>query len=302
MARNASKLYYPIKESILSILPIVDEFVIALGKGDEDDDTHELLASIDSPKIKIIDTVWDITEFPNGMENAHQTDIAKSACTGDWLFYLQADELVHEKYHQLILKRCDQYLDDKRVEAFLFGYKHFWGDYHHYHKSYGWYTDEIRIVRNDPEIHSWRSAQSFRKIPDFDGRSYRQKENTKKLQVIKLEAEVYHYGWVRPPKLMQSKRKSLDIIHKGEKGIDKHWEDIFHYGDLKNLAKFTETHPLVMTEFVSKMNWEEELNEPGRNGRKKHKHERFKYRFLTFLLKIFPFIPLGSKNWFLLKS
>jgi hypothetical protein len=37
MVRNATKYYFPIKESILSILPIVDEFIIALGKGDKGD-------------------------------------------------------------------------------------------------------------------------------------------------------------------------------------------------------------------------------------------------------------------------
>ena len=85
--RNVSKLYYPICESIQSILPIVDEFVVALGKGDEDDNTRELLESIRSPKIKIIETEWDLKAFPNGTEYAHQTDIAKSHCSGDWLFW-----------------------------------------------------------------------------------------------------------------------------------------------------------------------------------------------------------------------
>ena len=59
--KNAQKLYYPVKESILSILPIVDEFVIALGKSDPGDNTLALLRSIDSDKIKIIETEWDQT-------------------------------------------------------------------------------------------------------------------------------------------------------------------------------------------------------------------------------------------------
>ena len=96
MCKNASKLYYPIKASIESILPIVDEFIVALGDCDEDDDTLEQIKSIKSDKIKIVHTVWDIKKYPRGMENAHQTDIAKEACSGDWVFYLQADEVVHE--------------------------------------------------------------------------------------------------------------------------------------------------------------------------------------------------------------
>jgi len=34
MVKNASKFYFPIKESIQSILPIVDEFIVALGDCD----------------------------------------------------------------------------------------------------------------------------------------------------------------------------------------------------------------------------------------------------------------------------
>jgi hypothetical protein len=43
MVRNAEKLYFPIKESILSVLPVVDEFIVALGDGD--DNTRGLIES-----------------------------------------------------------------------------------------------------------------------------------------------------------------------------------------------------------------------------------------------------------------
>ncbi|MEO9211214.1 MAG: glycosyltransferase family 2 protein, partial [Ginsengibacter sp.] len=93
MVKNATKLYYPVRESIESILPIVDEFVVALGDCDEDDHTLEEIKSIQSDKIKIVNTKWDTQIFAGGSEYAHQTDIAKSHCTGDWLFYLQSDEV-----------------------------------------------------------------------------------------------------------------------------------------------------------------------------------------------------------------
>ena len=219
--RNTSKLYYPIKESILSILPICDEFIFVLGKGDEDDNTLQVLESIDSPKLKIIHTEWDTEKFPNGTENAHQTDIAISHCTGDWLFYVQADEVVHEKYLPAIQKRCEDLMDHTEVEGLLFKYKHFFGDYEHYINHHGWYQNEIRIVRNRPEIHSFESAQSFRKVPIFDGKSYRKQEGTHLLKVALLDAYIYHYGWVRPPKYMQSKKKALDSIHKGDKPLQR---------------------------------------------------------------------------------
>ena len=117
MIKNATKLYFPIKQSIESILPIVDEFIVALGDCDDGDETLREIESIKSDKIKIINTVWDIKKYPNGTENAHQTDIAKEACTGDWLFYVQADEVVHEKYLPVIKSACEKYLNDNIVQC-----------------------------------------------------------------------------------------------------------------------------------------------------------------------------------------
>src|SRR4051812_34347641 len=54
--RNGTKLGFPFEASIRSLLPLVDEFVIAVGQGD--DDTRERLVALGDPKIRIVDTVW----------------------------------------------------------------------------------------------------------------------------------------------------------------------------------------------------------------------------------------------------
>lgn len=308
MGKNVSKLYYPIKESIESILPIVDEFVIALGDSDEDDNTLELINSINSDKIRIVNTTWDLEKYPNGMENAHQTDIAKETCTGDWLFYLQADEVVHEKYLDQIVEQCEKYLNVKEVDGFLFNYMHFFGDYNHFNDHHGWYPEEIRIVRNDKEIHSYISAQSFRRIPDFNGLTYRQKEGTSKLNVIKLDSYIYHYGWVRPPEYMQAKARSLETIHKGKETVERIYSERslkFDYGNMNLYKRFKGTHPKVMSEFVSKFDWANELHfeKDYKPKREEMKHEKFKNRVLTFIEQKI----LGGKqifaysNWNVLK-
>jgi hypothetical protein len=304
MCKNAEKLYYPIQAVIRSILPIVDEFVVALGDCDPDDSTRREIEQIGSDKIKIIDTVWDIKSYPNGMENAHQTDIAKEACTGDWLFYLQADEAVHEKYHGEIVRACEKHLDDLQVEGFLFKYLHFWGDYQHYNNFHGWYPREIRIIRNNPDIHSFQSAQSFRRIPDFDGKSYRKKEGTYKLRVKEIEAYIYHYGWVRPPRLMQSKTKALDTIHKGKKGADALFRGKsldFDYGSLALLPEFRGSHPKPMKDFILDFHWQDQLHyeKNYKPARPPVKHEKFKSRFLTFIEQrlLGGRTILGYSNW-----
>ncbi len=303
MGRNVSKLYYPFKQAIESILPICDEFIIALGEGDEDDRTREEIESIGSPKIKIINTEWDLKKFPRGMENAHQTDIAKNACTGDWLFYIQADEVVHEDDLPIIKNKCERYLNDEEVEGMLFDYYHFFGDYEHYHKSHGWYKKEIRIIRNREDIHSWRTAQSFRRIPNFDGLNYKQKQGTYKLKVVPANARIFHYGWVRPPHLMNKKRKALDNIHskKFNKG-----NESFNYGPLNKLHKFKGTHPAVMKEWIEKFNWRDQLYYSGKypKTRARLKHEKPKYKILSWIENnlLGGKTIGGSKNYILLKK
>lgn len=288
MAKNADKLYYPIREVILSALPLVDEFVVAIGDCDPDDRTRELVASINDPKVRIIDTVWDLEKYPRGMENAHQTDIAKSMCTGDWLLYLQADEVIHEDDIPAIRATCERHLDDQRVEGLLFRYHHFWGDFDHCHNSHVWYRHEIRIIRNDPEIHSWESAQSFRRIPGFDGMNYRQQSGTYRLNVVPVDARIFHYGWVRPPELMQKKTKALDTIHKGAQKVEEmearnHYR--FDYGPLNRIPKFKGSHPAVMNEWIARFNWKEQLQYHGPlpGKRRMHKHEKLKYRCLSWI-------------------
>ena len=96
MVRNAGKFYYPIKEAILSVLPIVDEFIVALGDNDPDDNTRQQIESIGSDKIKIYDRVWEEKHFVDGHIFKLETDFALSKCSGDYCLYLQADEVVHE--------------------------------------------------------------------------------------------------------------------------------------------------------------------------------------------------------------
>jgi len=291
MVRNGAKLYYPIKQAIASILPICDEFVVALGNCDPDDATLQEIESIGSDKIRIIHTVWDLEKYPRGMEHAHQTDIAREACTGDWLFYVQSDEVVHEEDLPRIRRRCEELLHDRSVEGILFKYRHFWGDYGHYITSHAWYANEIRIIRNDRDIHSWESAQSFRRIPNFDGVSYRQKEGTHKLKVARVDAYIYHYGWVRPPQFMQKKRRVFEGIHQGEARAEemmRREEAEFDFGNMSHLSVYRHTHPAVMEERIRLFNWGDQLRRTSNQSSvARFKHERLKYRVLTFIEQTF---------------
>ena len=309
IGKNTSKLYYPMKEAIQSILPVVDECIVALGDSDADDTSRKEIESLADPKIRIIDTIWDIEKYPRGMEMAHQTDLAKSHCTGDWLFYIQADEVVHEKYLPAIHNRCKQLLENREVDGLLFWYRHFWGDYNHYVDTHGWYPREIRIIRNDKDIHSWRDAQSFRRIPGFDGMNYRQEKNTFKLKVAPVDAWVHHYGWVRPPQLIKTKIRDFRIIQEGARSVEeqaranKNYFN-FDYGAMDKIPVFRGTHPKVMESWISRFNWADALSSKNRGlDRNLFKHEKLRYRLLNIFEKriLFGRQIGGFKNYRLLR-
>lgn len=286
--RNGIKLYYPVVESILSILPICDEFVVAVGKGDADDSTRAAIAAIGDPKIRIIDTEWEEKWMKGGMIHSIQTDIAMRECTGDWLFYLQSDEVVHEADLPKIVARCRQLLPDPRVEGLLFRYKHFWGDYQHCHTGHGWYPDEIRIVRRHPNIHSYQSAQSFRYFEYYE--FPRQKTGTRKLSVARVDADIYHYGWVRPPRLMKNKCRVFHSVHWGKERSEKYYDsqpEYYDYGPMNLVSVYKGTHPAVMMGKIAELDWQELLQAKGKpaQNRKPHKHELPRVRVLSWIEK-----------------
>ena len=243
--RNAIKYDYPIIESIKSILPIVDEYIVAVGNSE--DATLNLIHSIDSSKIKIIETIWDDNLREGGKVLAVETNKAFDAISPDtdWCFYLQGDEVVHEKYHAEILNSCNKYFTEKKVEGLLFDYQHFYGSYDYVGDSRTWYRNEIRIIRNDKNIRSYRDAQGFRK----DG---------KKLNVKKVDATIYHYGWVKDPRNQSEKQKNFHQLWHSDQWIKNNISkaDDYDYSIIDSLKKFNGTHPEVMKDRLQKMNWD----------------------------------------------
>jgi hypothetical protein len=247
--RNAIKFDYPVVESINSILPICDEFIVAVGESD--DETLKLIESINSPKIKIIKTIWDDNLREGGKVLADETNKAFDAISEefDWCFYIQSDEIIHEKYLPIIKNRLTDLKDDSEVEGILFNYSHFYGSYDYVARSRKWYKKEIRIIKNNKEIRSYKDAQGFRK-------------NGQKLKVKMVEAAVFHYGWVKHPKEQQAKQLSFNKMWHDNNWMENNIEKVeeFDYSNIDTLETFKGTHPKVMLPRIKNVNWSFSFN------------------------------------------
>jgi hypothetical protein len=244
--RNALIYDYPILEAINSILPICDEFVIAVG--DSDDGTLELIKQIDDDKIRIIETRWDDSLRVGGRVLAIETDKALRSISrdSDWAFYIQGDEVIHEKYLKTIHDAMWRFKDEKDVDGLLFKYLHFYGSYDYVGTSSYWYNHEIRVIKNDKSIYSYKDAQGFRK------------GNNEKLRAYPIDAYVYHYGWVKDPKAMQRKQEKFHKYWHDDAWLEKNVlkADEFDYSyHVRELRPFTGEHPQVIKKRIGAKNW-----------------------------------------------
>lgn len=268
--RNAIKYDYPIVEAIRSILPLCDEVVVAVGNSE--DETLQLIKEID-PKVRIIETIWDDSVREGGRTLALETDKAFEAISSDtdWSFYIQGDEVLHEKYIPIVKQAMLKYKDDKRVEGLLFNYLHFYGSYDYIGTSISWYPDEIRVIRNRKDIFSYRDAQGFRKLPN------------EKLKVKRIDAWMYHYGWVKPPEKMQLKQESFHKMWHDDSWMEENIKKVSEFNYFENidsLAFFKDTHPKVMNDRIESKNWKFDYDISFNKEKTKDKFKRFCRKYL----------------------
>lgn len=260
--RNGIKYDYPIVEAIKSILPICDLLVVAVG--DSEDDTLTLIQSIDSDKIKIIETVWDDSLREGGAVLAVETNKAFQAIPDeyDWAFYIQGDEVVHEEHLPIIKEAMEKQLNRPEIDGLLFNYRHFFGSYDYIGNSLRWYPHEIRVIKNNKSIYSYKDAQGFRK------------GDNEKLNVVAIPAYMHHYGWVKDPRVMQAKQETFNKLWHDdnwmEENIDK-VEEFDYFKNIDSLEKFTGTHPKVMQDRIEKLNWKFNYDISFNKTMKKHK-------------------------------
>lgn len=226
--RNGVELGFPFEASIRSLLPLVDEFVVAVGRGS--DETLARVLAIGDPKIRVIETLWNERMADRGFVYAQQKMIAQYSCTGDWAFYLEGDEVVHEEDLAAIRASVEKHHGNPAVEALVFDYHHFYGSAQWVSVSPGWYRRECRLIRNT--IRSYAPDGQYWLVTT-------EHKRPRNPQAALANAHIYHYGWIRRNEDMQ---KKLDQV-------SKYWADSttmqikYSQFDARALEAFKGTHP-----------------------------------------------------------
>jgi hypothetical protein len=236
--RHATRLGYPYIQSIRSVLPLVDEFVVNVGRGD--DDTLERVRQLAStePKIRVLESVWNERMEQRGFVYAQQKMIAQFNCSGDWAFYIEGDEVVHEDDLPVIRRALEEHLGNRTVEALAFDYLHFYGTPDQLAASPAWYRRETRIIRNT--IRSYAPDGQYWVVMDLRRRG-------RLPRAALTNARIFHYGHVRLRPRMQDRSRE----------VAKYWSESpqggeHDYGaiDPAALKAFSGTHPAVIRSWL----------------------------------------------------
>jgi hypothetical protein len=251
IVRNAQNYGYPFLESLRSLLPLVDELVVAVG--DSQDKTWDLVHSLNSPKLKAFRSVWDPALRAGGQILSAQTNLAMARCTGDWGVYLQADEVLHEDDLPVLARALDRQRRSP-LEGLRLDYLHFYGSYQtvqtHWRK---WYGSAIRAVKLGKGVQSVGDAYGFR-VGGPQGR---------RLLSWGSGARVFHYGWSRPPQVMQAKQRNLDSFYHDDAALARRQKEEnaalgklnAFYADRGYLEYFRGSHPVLMASKVLQQDW-----------------------------------------------
>jgi hypothetical protein len=258
LIRNGTQFDYPYIESLRSLLPLVDELIINVGVGT--DDTLQKIKTFASNeghgKVSYFESVWpldDPEKKKSGIILSEQTNLALERCTGDWMIYLQADEVLHEADYAGLRAALARNLDDPSVEGLLFDYVHFYGSFDVIQQTRSAYRREVRAIKRSTNAKSVGDAQSFRKV------------NGIKLKVARANARVFHYGWVRTPEAMKEKTFFMDQLYHGSPKEDAatsgtpHTGDNYRYKRFWGLKLFRGTHPHAMQDRIIKKGWHWDL-------------------------------------------
>lgn len=237
--KNGSILGYPFIQSIQSILPLVDEFIVNVGASEDDtlERLEELQRGEGGEKIKIIQSTWCEKMVSKGYIYGQQKMIAQFQCSGDWAFYLEADEVLHEQDLAHIKEAMQTYLEDSNVEALAFHYKHFYGNAHTYAYSSGWYRTEVRAIKTS--VRSYAPDGLFWVVLDGNNKVGRYPK------AVLTQAQIYHYGWIRSEEKMTLKHSKVAKYWK-------HKPNTYDYSEIdsKVLREFSGTHPKVAQQWL----------------------------------------------------
>jgi len=189
--RNGIYYDYPFKEAIESALPVADNIVICECFSDKDNTLEELekIQQQHPDKIEIVQHDW--VSGPRSFEKLSSIgNYASLFLDNEWVWQLQADEVIHEDSYKEIRERIQN--TNPEISAMKVHYKHLLANYE---TEFDFcYTEIIRLARKGS---GWKLIGDACQLDRED-----------KSGVQDTSIQVFHYG----------------KVHAGDVGWQKEWD------------------------------------------------------------------------------
>lgn len=229
--RNAVKLGYPFELAIRSLRPLCDEVVVLVDPTSEDDTLARVRAL--TPDV-IVESAWD-TENHAGHVNCEitiQTRKAIAATTGDWIFSLQADEMLHESEIDQIRWEIEE-ADRHGITGIEFLRIYFYRT--------------LTQVRVDWSIWMVRLFMQDRWKPDVDG-AMRFDPCAANERRMPSAAKIYHYSRVGDPHLIAERVRNLDRFFHAPETVQSGDLPTYDFSTLRRLDTYVIDAPTEIAE------------------------------------------------------
>ncbi len=242
LVRGAVECDYPATESMRSVLPLVEEMIVVVHRGDEG--TREMLAGLDDPRLVLVEADWDAGPRRQGLVLSQLANLALARCRHPWAFYLQADEVVHEDDHAAIREALARWDLRAEVDALRFRYLHFEGSYGRVNPLR--YRRQCRLVRNDGRLRVVRDAAGFAR------------EDGRRMVTRSSGARIFHYGWANAPEALKTKALALARLYHDDGEVARR-VGAMRAEDLARpdfAFRWAGRHPAVMAERIRCRRWD----------------------------------------------
>lgn len=231
LIRNGNKLNYPFIQCFNSLTNLCDQVIINIDYSDGSDKTLETIAEkvTDLKKTTIVSSKWNMSNTGDGRELAKQINLLLPFVDSEWIIYLQADELIHEKDVQLIREYLKELPPEiSQVELY---------------RTYFWKDLDTRAENH--EIWLGRIFRQGTHTVGGDG-MYLNRNNG---EVIRSPFWIYHYSRIGTEEQIDNRIKTLDRLFHDEETVQ-HFST-FSFNQSVRTVPFTGTHPHDVVQFFN---------------------------------------------------
>lgn len=253
-ASNLLIMDYPFDAALASALAVCDEAVVIVGQSE--DATRDWVYALQNEhgrdRVHVQETIF---QFDLGWQERWWNE-AQALTRAEWLWFIDADELVHEDHHDRVRQALASEADLINVR-----FVHLYAT-DHWQVAQGFLTNNTRLGRRSVDFRMVNLATNGRKASACAMRATLAGEEINAHtydgpEIVRLAVPILHYGWARFAQALAISQTKHHAWYANGNGLqDGHVPEVPPYRfDLAGmhgagrLAPYSDTHPALLDDW-----------------------------------------------------